>query len=619
MALNRFSLSVLFGLALLLVVFIPATLADVVDDSYITSASFTSSSTALSATGVTYTVGFVLSNALEVDDNINIDIMSSSGCEEDWEACQVNLAGASVSGVSGVTASIDTRNIGLTATTALAAGSYVLTISNATNPGSAAALRAYVSTGASDETTLLGDAYSSENWYTTSSNEAINMGTPLVSGVVTAGGDTVSEIWVEMHSSDWSVTQGASTDSEGYYAIFADYDGVDQWTSGAYSASAYAQDGSGYITTTVDFAYSGSAVTQNIAFQEANTFFSGTVSYSDTESSTVSVQAGAPVTDANVCFYSGKGSYCDATDSAGSYSVAVPVGSYNAYLNAVEDASVDWRYQSGDDQYDIAEEGVTETVNFEVDATTAVLSGTVSVPDGSEDIGGSVNLSNEEENYWGSVSDGSYTVNLNPGTYSLMFSPDTWSNDNWGRYSYTSTITIAEGENELDFTVEELTSTIQFTVTSSSGEALEDVNVNAWTQGHWSGDQTDENGAGTVYVQSDTWYDVSVWHDTYLAVEPNQKVKVAANGSEAVSFTMQLPNATIAATILNSDGSVVESINGWFDCNTDDYSSHFGTDLDNGTIELGVVVDEDTGEFDGHCSAWFPEEETGAVTPQDVT
>ncbi|MBI4407930.1 MAG: hypothetical protein HY565_05535 [Candidatus Kerfeldbacteria bacterium] len=619
MALNRISLSALFGLAVALLVFIPTTSADVVDDPYITSASLASSSTTLSATGVTYTVGFALSEAIPADYSISIDIMSSTGCGEDWEVCQVDLSGASVSGVSGVSATIDTRNINLVTTTALAAGSYTLTISNATNPANAAAVRAYVSTGASDEATLLGDAYSSEHWYTTPSNEAINIGTPLISGVVTAGGDIVDEIWVEMYSSDWSVSQGASTDSEGYYAIFADYDGAGQWASGAYSAAAYAQDGSGYITTTVDFAYSGSAVTQNIAFQEANTFFSGSVTYSDEDSSTVSVQAGTAVTDANVCFYSGTGSYCDATDSAGDYSVAVPVGSYSSYLSAVEDVSVDWRYEGGDDQYQIEEEGVTETVNFEVDPTTAMLTGSVSVPDGSEDIGGSVNLSNEEENYWGSVSDGSYSVNLNPGTYTLMFSPDTWTNDDWARYSYTDTVTIATGENELDFTVEELTSTIQFTVVSTSGEALEDVNVNAWTEGHWSGDQTDATGSGTVYVQSDTWYDVGVWHDTYLAAEPNQRVQVAANESAAVSFTMQLPNATIAATILDSDGNVAESLNGWFDCNTADYSSHFGTDLDNGTIELGVIVDEDTGEFDGQCSAWFPDEETGAVTPQDVT
>lgn len=619
MALNRAYLAVLFGLAMVLLVFVQTTSADVVDDPYITSATIATSSTTLSATGVTYTVGFTTSAAIPADSNINIDIMSTSGCESDWEACQVNMSGASASGVSGVTASLDTRNIGLTTTTVLAAGSYTLTISNVTNPSNAAALRAYVSTNASDEETILGDDYSTDNWYTTPSSNAVNIGTVLMSGVVTAGGTIVKEVWVEIHDSNWTMNQGGSTDSEGYYAIFADYDGASTWASGSYTAVAYAPENIEYINTSVAVTYSGTALTQNIELDEANTFFAGTVTYSDTESSTVSVQAGTPVIDANVCFYDGGASYCDATDSAGAYNIAVPVGAYSAYLSPVEDASVDWRYQGGDDEYQIETEGSTETVNFEVDPTTAVLNGDITVPDSATLIGGSVSLTNDEENYWGSANNGSYEVNLNPGTYNLVFSPDTWSNSDWARYSYTGSVTVTEGSNTLDFTVEELTATIVFTVTTASGEALEDVNVNAWSEGHWSGTQSDENGTGTVYVQSDTWYDVGVWHDTYLSAGANQKVRVGANESAAVAFTMQLPNATIAATIMDSDGNVMESLNGWFDCNTDDYTKHFGTDLDNGTIELGVIVDEDTGEFDGRCSAWFPEEDTGAVTPQEVT
>lgn len=612
-------LALVLGLLLVVQWYItPSTSADTVADPYVTSATLASTSSTLGATGVTYTIGFVLSEAVPADYTIDITIMSSTGCAEDWEACQPNLSDATVSGIA-ATASVDSRNVTLTTTTALAAGSYTATISNAVNSSDAAALRAYVSTGASDEAVLLGDEYSTDHWYTTVSTGAINMGTAVVSGTVSAGGTPISEIWVEAHNSDWSVSRGASTDSEGYYAIFADYDDAGTWTSGTYTIAAYPQDGSGYIATTTDLTYSGSSVEQNITLQEANTFFAGAVTYSDTESSTVSVQAGAPVTDANVCFYDGSGSYCDTTDSAGAYSVAVPVGNFSAYLSASEDVSVDWRYQSDDSQYEIAEEGATETVNFEVDATTAVLTGSVSVPDGSVSISGSVNLTNEDDNYWGSVGDGSYSVNLNPGTYTFMFSPDTSTNSDWGRYSYTDTITIAAGENTLDFTVEELTATVQFTVTSTAGEALKDVNVNAWTQNHWSGTETDENGQAAVYVQSDTWYDVGVWHDTYIAAEPSQRVKVAANDSAAVTFSMQLPNATIAATIMNSDGSVPDALNGWFDCNTEDYSQHFGTDLDNGTVELGVIVDEDTGEFEGQCSAWFSDEFTGAVTPQEVT
>ncbi|EKD78808.1 MAG: hypothetical protein ACD_41C00261G0001 [uncultured bacterium] len=279
-------------------------------------------------------------------------------------------------------------------------------------------------------------------------------------------------------------------------------------------------------------------------------------------------------------------------------------------------ATVNWRYQGNNDSYSISEIG-TKTAHFEVDATTALLSGAVSVPDGTEALNGSINLTNNEVNYWGSVHDGAYILNTNPGTYTITFSPDTYANSSWGRYSYSGTVTILEGNNEFDFTVEELTATIHFTVTNLAGEPLADVQANAWSQNHWSGTQTDATGTATVYVQTGTWYDVGVWDEVYLSADSNQRVQVADGETKEVAFTMQEPNATVIATIVDADGSVPESLRGWFGCNTKDYSRHFGEDLRNGTVELGIIVED--GEFDGECSAWFQDETVGAVSPQEVT
>lgn len=604
--------------------YLPSANAATVDDAYVTAVSFSSDSTVLAATGVTYTINFTLSESVAADSTINVDVVSSTGCAENWELCQPDFSGGAVSGVDAA-ASLDARTIIFTATSTLTAGSYTATVTNVSNPTAATALRAYVSTGASDESAA--EDYSPDVWYTTSSSTAINIGTALVSGTVTAGGATIANQWVEMHDENWSISRGANTDDKGYYAIFSDYDGADRWTAGSYAVVVYPGEGSGYLTTAADVTYSGSSLSQDIALSEAQYFFSGSVTYSDEDSTTVSVQAGTPVTNANVCFNNdaGNGNYCDTTNELGDYTVAVNQGEYSAYISADVDwsdpaqvAEVDWRFNGNDDRYDINEVGTT-TVDFEVDPTTAYLSGTVTASDGSEAVDGSINLTNDEDNYWGSVSDGSYVLNLNPGTYKLSFSPDTRQDSTWGRYSYSDTVTIVEGDNTFDFTLEVLTAQIQVTVTDQLGEPLEGVNVNAWSEQHSSGGETDSAGSATVYVQSDTWYEVSVWSETYLSTDPNQRIKVADGASESVSFAMQQPDATIMATFVDSDGNVVESLHGWFGCNTDDYSQQFGTDLRNGTVELGVVVDETTGEFDGRCSAWFPNDDNGAVTPQDVS
>lgn len=619
MVFNRYICSVLLGFAGWLF-YAPVTSAEIVNDPYITSATISSTSTTVGASGVTYTVGFVLNQAVPVDNNINVLISSTTGCRTDWEACQPNLSSATFSGVAGTTATLDGRNITLRATTELIAGSYTLTISNATNPTKAAALRAFVATSASDEAVLLTD-FNSNNWYVTASSNVVNVGTLVVSGTVTGGGVAMSDRWVQMYNANWSVSNGASTDSKGYYAIFADYDAAGYWASGAYTLTANAAEGSGYINTSATITYNGSPLVQDISLSEANTFFSGTVTYSDAESSTVSVQAGAPVTDANVCFYTndGSGSYCDATDAQGQYTVALLAGSYQANVSSVNwEELVNWRYQNEGGWYEVAATG-TETVNFEVDATISLLSGTVAVPDGSVALDGSINLTNKEVNYWGSVTDGGYLLNLNPGTYTLSFSPDTWSsNSAWGKYSYTGTVTIIEGENEYNFTVDELTATVLVTVTNAAGEPVEGIQANMWSPNHWAGGQTSSAGVKELYGYAGQWYDVNVWDETYLATEPNQKIQLVDNETIAVNFVVQQPDATITATFVNSDGTVPGELRGWFGCNTDNYRRNYGTDLRNGTVELGVVVDPDTGEFDGQCSAWFPDESAGAVSPQDV-
>lgn len=608
------------------VVSVQSSQAATVNDSYISAVTVSSSSTTPSAVA-TYTVTFTTTATITSGYGVEFNLQTATGCrDEDYNNCNPNLGSATMSGLTATIVHQEGNNLNVNLTADLPAGTHTVTFANVTNPRSAVALRAAVATPASDEAALLGSAYSTGNWYSTLSNEVVNIGTVVVSGTVTAGSTPVSSIWTEIHNADWSVNKGTGTDDKGYYAIFQDYEGVSYWTSGTYTASAFAQEGSGYITTQKDFTYAGSAVTNDIVLTAAEYFFSGTVVYGET-SNTVSASAGDPVTNANVCFNdaSGKGSYCDATDSNGQYSVAVNVGNYNAYVSANVDwhdpvavAAVDWQYEGSNTVYSMSSKG-TQTVNFDVEATTAIVTGTVAVPNSTEALDGSVGFTNSSSNYWGSVTDGSYSLNLNPGKYEVWFYPDTKQNTAWGQYSYKGIATISEGSNTHDIVVQQLTGTVVATVTTEDGAPVSDIQVQAWTQDHWTSAQTNSSGQATLYIAADAWYEVSVWDETYLLDGSFEKVNVSDGGSTSVNFTVQLPDATITATITKSDGTIPEELHGWFGCETEDHQSHYGEDLRNGTVELGVAVNDTTGVFEGNCHVWLPDQADGVASGQAVT
>lgn len=601
--------------------------AAVVDDSYITSVTLATGSTTLGAT-TTYTYTFTNSTTLASGNQLFFNSNSTTGCNAtNPDDCTPTFTSATLSGISGNVSDRGRGYINVELTANLAAGSHTVTLSNVTNGSAAAAIRGMVSTSASDESNLLGSSYSQDNWYATISSNAINIGTAVVSGTVTGGGSPLANVHVDVHNTDWSITGGTNTDDKGYYALFQDYAGVAYWQSGSYSVVAYPEEGSGYINTSKTITYSGTTLSQDVALSASEYFFAGTVKYSEHDSSTVSAAAGDPVTNANVCFNAkdGSGSYCDSTDTNGQYTVAVNPGTYTVWLSANVDwndpeavAAVDWQYQSNDKAYTISAKGTT-TTNFSVEATTATVKGTVTVPNSSDLLDGSIGFTNNDEQYWGSVQDNTFTMNLNPGTFEVWFYPDTHQNADWGKYSHKGTATLVEGKNTYNFTITELTALVNVTVQTDDGAPIGDIQAQAWTADHWTNATTDTNGQASLYIQADTWYQVGIWDDTYLLDGDIQKVNVANGKSTDVSFTVQLPNATVQATITNSDGSVPDELHGWFGCQSKDYSKSYGSNLDNGTVDVGVTVDDATDTFTGTCNVWLPNSDAGVAAAQDVT
>lgn len=594
------------------------TQASQVDDSYISTVNY-------SVSGTTHTVVFTTSSNIESGQELYVTLSSATGCNAyDWSTCEPDLSNSSVSGIVG---NWDGYKIELTSN--LAAGSHTLTLSDVEAPSSGSAVRALLATSASNEEELLGTSYDSDTWYATMSDNAANFGSVVVSGTVSLpSGDPAQNISVQMYNSDWSVTGYTSTDEFGYYALFSDYQSAGYWTSNTYTITAYPEEGSGYINTSSEISYSGSAVSNTFALSLSEYFFSGTVTYGDTSSTTVNAAAGDLVDNAIVYFYdeTGSGSFSGETDSSGSYTAAVAPGTYTVSIEANVDrndasavAAVNWQYSSTNTNYTISDKG-TETVNFEVDETAALTSGTVSLPNGSTDIAGSLNFTNEDDYYWAWIDDddnGSYIVNMDPGKYTVNFYPETSTDSSWEKYSYSGKATIIEGSNTLDITLDELSATVDVSVTDEAGAALTGINVSLWNDDHWVSDTTDSNGSVTVYIYEDKQYFAGVWDDTYIYSGEEKTVKLGANESTTLSYQMSLPDATISGTLVTSDGKVPESVYGYAWCATKDYAQQYGSDISNGSFEIGVMVDGENETY--NCNVWLADDSLGASSSEEVT
>ncbi|MEK7540011.1 MAG: fibronectin type III domain-containing protein [Patescibacteria group bacterium] len=594
------------------------------DDAYISNVSIDSVSTTTLEETATYTVSFTNSTALPTSSYVYFNIQSVSGCNaSDYTTCSPVLNDATVSGLSGEKVSSGSSNtLNFVLSSELEAGTHTVTFSSVTNPSSAAAVRVMLGADGSDEEDLLGDEYSDQNWYVTASDVEL-FGTPLVSGtILDPNGAGLENSSVNFHNTNWSAYGYAGTDSKGFYAIFQDYFTAGYWAAGTYTVSVYPPSDSGYLTTESEVAFDGlTPVFANLSVESAAYFFAGEVIYGDNKTTTTSSDPGDPVTNADLYFSPTDGGvgYSGTTDENGEYSIAVRPGTY--YLSMSLDSSdenqeQDWNYQSSE-TFSITSEG-TQTEDITVTRTTARLKGTVTGPDG-QTVAGSVQLSNSAYNYstWAG-SDGTYTLNLNPGTFTVTFSPDSSDEDTARYFLPTTTLTVAEGKATYDLALSEKTSSVVATVTDQDGNPLVDVQIGAWRQDEWVGDQTDENGQATVWIQSSVAYQVSPWADGYIYNEPATEVKVAADKSKEISFVMFAPDASISVLVTDTDGEVPENAYGWVSCNTEDYSKWYGGNITNGVGTVYLLVD-DSGVFEGNCGLWMNDENLGAAAAQEVS
>lgn len=598
--------------------------AATVNDSYISSVAFDSaSSTTLGASG-SYTVSFTNSQTMSSGTVLYVYVQPTAGCAApDYADCYPLINGATVSGLSGtVTDSGSDSVLALELSADVTAGTHTVTVSGITNPSAASSLRAYVVSLASDEQTLLGDEYNDQNWYATSSPDVQMAGTPLVYGTVTdTEGNGLGASGVYIHTSDWTAYSWATTDIEGYYSVFQDYFSVGYWPAGEVIASVYPASDSGYIQTDVTFTFDGSqGVETAVAADPSIYFFSGTIIYGDNSSSTAASQPGDPVTNANVYFSPSDGGsgFSAVTDEQGEYTVAVRPGTYYLSLSldsSDENQDQDWIYNESE-SYTISDAG-TVTADAQVIRTTAKLHGSILTSD-NEVIQGTFTVSNSTASYSAYTdADGAYTMHLNPGTYTTTFYPNTSSHETARYFLPSASLNVSEGNAKQDYALSEKTSSLVVSVVDEDGNAIADASINAWQEDESLGSTTDETGQVTFWLQSGEEYEVYPWSESYIYNGSSEKVSVKANASEALTFTLLRPDASISVNVVDSDGQVPEAAYGYVSCF--DEQHYFGGSVINGLATISVLVDDETGTFAGECQLWMSDETLGAAEAQEVS
>jgi protocatechuate 3,4-dioxygenase beta subunit len=327
---------------------------------------------------------------------------------------------------------------------------------------------------------------------------------------------------------------------------------------------------------------------------------------------TVKDSSGKGISGANVYFYNTKnyGNASATTDSSGAYSVKMGSGEWqgSVYPSYTYGSSPDWQYLG---TYKVAtftqansvEE--SQTIDFDVVRFTATVKGKILKPDGTVlTSGGGVNASSNTLGVYGwssiSTSDGTFSMNLAPGTYSfsVYMYDNTYGSPNIG------TITVEDGKTT-DLGTNNLvvkSSTIQGTVKDSNGKALSGVSVYSWkNEGGYESAWTTTSSTGT--------YSLTVTPGTHqvsayaYSSDPNVQylqtydpIEVSVKKDENVlnqDFTIKIANAKIQGTIQDSAGTKVTSIyGGWVTARVEGSNasqwSGMGSGVDNGSFTIPV-------------------------------
>lgn len=606
------------------IVFAFSASAATVADPTIIDVSISTSSDDPGATNVTYTVNFTTNAVIPVDEAIWLDVNPGDCREPNWDDCRTDFSDATMSGLSGAELGWRTvGNVAIDVRTALSAGDHSFTLSGVTNPNFNGTVRGFIATSASDTTD-----YDNSVWVRTHS-DPITFGTIFLSGTVAGTEGETYSMWMDVHNEDWSVNQGTSVDEWGFFAM-----GNPGFSAGdTVIVGFHPEQTTGYTSSSEEVEYTGSPIVMEVELVLASKTIEGSLTFADT---------GEAVTTAAV-FANSSSSWANAVLEDGHYEMHVGGGEYNVCVGDQwsEDGkrvTRDWYADPGTEcqevEFEKNDDEETETLDWELKRTDAVVRGVIKNPDGSvPSRGGWASLSTEQFWFGSSVSevDGSFEVAVVGGNTStvtatslrfaaiasMTYRPSYNSYDQDEHTYWDATTITVNANDDLDLgeiTLKERDVVFTANVIDDNGDPVNDMWVNAWlegSQGGWANAQTDVNGVAVLflYESSGPWTIMpSTWEKPgYVYTGQGHRETYVAGDTDSATFTLEKTTVNVSVNARDANGQIID-VNGWANCwSPDGGNTNFGGQLQHGTGSFGAVG----GTYD--CSLWVNDPEYQAT------
>ncbi|MBI2451253.1 MAG: carboxypeptidase regulatory-like domain-containing protein [Parcubacteria group bacterium] len=382
---------------------------------------------------------------------------------------------------------------------------------------------------------------------------------------------TVSGAYIYVHNNDFTLYFWSQSDSAGNYTIT-------NITPGSYTLELSPPSNFPNLlrpsTLTVSIV-SGVTSTQNVQFSAGGKTIKGKV---------ISV-IGTPITDAQVeAYQESTSSWTTAfTDTYGNFILKVSGGSWSVGVMPKTGIQASWVYAKSPSLISFSNDAIAEekTVDFQVDSTPSSIFGKIILPSGAYPKSGTSVTAISSSGLSGFSStgiDGSFSINLSPGTYNL----EIYSADSSYAAPSISAFTLLESEKKNLETIYLVLKTehIKGFVYNSQKQIQSNILVSA--------KQIDGTGFVLVYTNSSGAYDLSIssgsWEVIALGIASPTQVQVIQGATVNLDFVLPLLDAVLFGTVKDSAGNILSDISGFAILEPD----FIGSPVERGTFKISA-------------------------------
>ena len=586
---------------------------DITADATISDVSFTSTSTTPSEP-TTLTISFTIAEELAEPERIYFQIEPTDCQEDDSDNCRYDFSSLTdgdltFSGPGSLTVdqASEEGNFEVQLSENLSAGAYTLSF-NAVNPAAEAAQRILALTSTFD-------GCEAETRCGTEDEDAVAIGTVLVTGTITNGEGIAIQTHGQAHDESWSQQVHFNSGPYGKYWIFGGgFSSIQEMYITIYPDPE--ETGASTHTEIVSLT-GGTPVVHNFSPPVANKHIVGSVTYEST---------GDPVTAVSLYVNNETGDHTGGdVDANGEFDISVSsAGPHEVCLSDHHELQTDWYTDNWEArcntvQFTDDDSEESETVNFKVKIADAMIVGTVS-PTPSE--GGWISFSADDHWFGGNVSDtdGTFSVAVVGGDTTIsattLFATAVSSTeytvsyegygDDDNYYLKADPVTVSAGETVDVGTLALTEKDVTLTITATDGaKPISGMDVNAWQHnGGWTNEQTDDSGVAVLKLYEGTWWVEPSTHDMtqYTNEEGAYEVSVVSGDTGTHTFTLTATTLSVNISLQDSEGALLNTLHGWAGCwEPESHHGGIGGSIDNGVATFGAVAGDYT------CNVWVSE------------